>query len=104
MNEILILCLIAGCTLPVKVEIIPSNLPKLAYTIVAKNTCILTFTKESRKDKEIVAHEVCHCAKDYKVIGPYGYENISKLEQNQREIAVKNCGLILSYKELNDPS
>lgn len=71
----------------------PRNMPPgiVAHTTIVLGRCVLTFTPESIRRPEVVAHERCHCELDADVIGPYGYEGITERERRQREARASRC-------------
>ena len=81
-------------TLPIEIVVDdPRNMPrgKLATTVVSNGRCVLTFTPESVRRVDVVAHEWCHCLNDADVPGPYGLEDISDREVQRREERAIKC-------------
>lgn len=55
--------------------------------------CVLHMRRRNVTDSRTIAHEVCHCAGDWEVLGRYGYvATVSKEERRWREEKAKACG------------
>lgn len=68
----------------------PRNMPTgvIAHTTISGGRCILTFTPESVRRPDVVAHERLHCLLDADVIGEHGWTGITREEERWREARV----------------
>jgi len=86
------------CRQAVTVSVEPDD--RMAETIVAHTTrgedgtgCVVHVKKRWVVLDAVIAHEVCHCAQDYGVLGVYGYlPTVSKEERRWREKEARACG------------
>ena len=59
----------------------------------ADGTCVAMLRRRSLRRPDILAHEVCHCVNDYRVMGPYGFRaGLPHPEVVRREAAAVACG------------
>lgn len=53
--------------------------------------CVVHVTKLSMQKASVLAHEVCHCAWDHTVLGPWGYVGLTAEERRGRERRADEC-------------
>jgi len=82
------------CAVPITVVLMPvrTEFPDAHTTIGPGGSCLIHMTKTSVLRDDIIAHEVCHCAQDYAVLGEYGYTSaVTESEVNRREARARFC-------------
>ena len=73
---------------------VSSGLPVIAHTTKdSDGTCVLHMTEEAIREKDGLAHEVCHCVLDYGSLGLHGYSSeTSKAAKTESESRADACG------------